>query len=89
MANTRAANVWIVDTTGAITSEVKICSIKFIAGSDASTMTIKNNASSTGTVVYEVALASGQIVDWVEVVDRSGIYVTFTGTSPKAYLYME
>jgi hypothetical protein len=86
MANTRARNVVIVDTTGAISGNLTICGIKYVPLGTTPSATIKE-ASSSGTVLWE---DSGSTNVWnpeCEIKCPEGIYVTLAGTGTKVYLY--
>lgn len=89
MANARAQNVLILDTSGQINGNLKICGIKLKAGADTATITVKADSTS-GTVVWEMsASANTQVYDAdIELSLPGGAYFTFTGTSPKAYVVL-
>lgn len=90
MANARKQNVWIIDTTGLITTTGCIHSVKLCSGVDASTAVIQN-VDDAGDTIYQIQ--SGAAADVfepnVELSVKTSFYVTLTGTSPKLYLYME
>lgn len=90
MANARRQNVWVIDTTGAITASGVIKSIKLCSGADASTVSIQADDVS-GAVVYQAqsALAADHYEPNVCLSVRQGFYITLTGTAPKVYLYLE
>jgi hypothetical protein len=88
MANIYRGNVWVIDTSGQIDGRLRICGVKLMSGSDASTVTIKQNATG-GDVVYEAKAASaGQNYDRVQM-ELDSAYVTISGTTPKVYIYLE
>jgi hypothetical protein len=90
MANARKANVWVVDTTGPIADAKHVCGVKLVAGADAATLTLKSDASTGGTVIFQIAAgASAETYNQVQIKDLSGLYATLTGTSPKAYIFLE
>jgi hypothetical protein len=90
MANLRKQNVWVIDTTGAITLPGTIHSVKLCSGADASTAVILAD-DINGKQCYQVQ--AGAAADTYEpnldIQLNRGFYVTLTGTSPKLYLYME
>lgn len=91
MANARAQNVLILDTTGQINGDLQICSIKLMSGSDAATLTVKAD-STGGTVVWEMeagAANTNVFEQDLELRLPGGAYFTFTGTSPKAYVVLK
>jgi hypothetical protein len=87
MANTRSANVIIVDTSAAYPDVKNVRSIKYI-GATTSTASIKSGASSSGTVLWEESASTNVMNSNVEIRDPEGIYVTITGTA-KVYLYLK
>lgn len=91
MANARAQNVLILDTTGQVNGDLCIKSIKLMSGSDAATLTVKADSTS-GTVVWEMeagAANTNVFESELEIRLPGGAYFTFTGTSPKAYVVLE
>ncbi len=90
MANARKQNVLIIDTTGQIDGDLKICSIKLVSSSDASTLTVKADSTS-GAVVW--AMKAGANVDAtdtdIKLTLPGGAYFTLSGTSPVAYIVVE
>ena len=90
MANLRKQNVWVIDTTGAITIPGCIQSIKLCSGADASTAVIQADDVSGKTCYQARSGAAADNYDPnVGIQLTGGFYVTLTGTSPKLYLYME
>jgi hypothetical protein len=87
MANARSANVLVVDTTAAFSVPIRICGIKYEAGSDTPSVTIKADSAS-GTVIYYVDGANDTF-DQVKIKSTGGIHVTIAGTGTKAYIYTE
>lgn len=90
MSNVRSQNVWIIDTSEQINGSFKICNIKLIGGSGASTVTIKADSTS-GAVVYQAraAINTDNYDHDVDLEVKNGMYVTMGGTGAKAYLYLE
>ena len=89
MANAKKQNVWVIDTTGAITESMVIRSVKLVGTS--ATLTIKADDTS-GAVVYEAASDTVQAFNYDHDLGlelRQGSYVTISGTSARAYLYLE
>lgn len=87
MANTKSANVLVVDTTAAFAYPVRICGIKYEAGSGSPAVTVKADSSS-GDTIYFVDGAN-DIFEQVMIKSTGGIHVTIAGTGTKAYIYLE
>lgn len=89
MANTRGANLIVVDTSAAFADATNIVGIKYVnAGGTAASASIKK-ASSSGVVLWE---ASGEDVEKFEqaaIRCPQGIYVTVTDTGTKVYVYLK
>jgi hypothetical protein len=90
MANTRAQNVWVIDTSGQIDGAHCLENVKLVTNGADATVTIKADSTS-GTVVYSARAASGSdnYDHDLGIQLTSGFYVTITGTNAKAYLYVE
>lgn len=87
MANTRAGNVIIVDTSAAFEDARYIKAIRYEAGTGTPTVTIKKGSSS-GTVMY-FADGANDLFEQVSIASPQGIHVTLAGTGTKAYIYLE
>jgi len=90
MANTRAQNVWVIDTAAQIDGSFCIDNVKLIGGSGASTVTIKADSTS-GAVVYQAraAINTDNYDHDIELEVKNGMYVTVSGTGAIAYLYLD
>jgi len=90
MANALRQNVWIIDTTGAVTLPGTIRSIKLCSGVDASTAVIRAD-DSNGAICYQAKAGSAadNLDPHVYLQLRKGFHITLSGTTPKVYLYME
>lgn len=90
MSNVRAQNVLVIDTSAGFTYAACIKNIKLVGGSDASTVTIKAD-DTNGTIVYSARAATNtdNYDHDLDIECKNGFYVTLTGTSSKAYLYLE
>lgn len=85
MANAWGANVLLVDTTAAFAIPMRICSIRYEAGSSGS-ITIKETDSSGTVVFFCDDTADG--THRVNIRTTKGIHVTCTN-SAKVYIYTE
>jgi hypothetical protein len=87
MANSRAKNVYLVDTDATTLSQnLTICGIKYI-GAAASSVTIKDE-SSAGAVLWEENATTNVWNPDLDIKSSKGIYIAITGTA-KVYLYVE
>lgn len=87
MANTRAANVIMVDTTGfTLDQTVIIGSVKYI-GNTSGTAVITVGTSGSGSMVYENSGASTQPADEI-CAKVDGLHVAITNGA-KVYIYLE
>jgi len=89
MANARKANVWVIDTDGALNESVRICQVKVKDAGAGATLTIKKGGSS-GTVIYTSTVGSN--AERIEEVDiwipkGSSPYVTLSAGT--GYLYLK
>ena len=97
MSNVRVANVHVLDTTGAVSFPMRVTSVLFVPGLDGTdngTATLKTNAASTGTVIWQSAGRAAEstvnrIKEEVQIYDSKGLYVTLTGTDSKLYIYTD
>lgn len=87
MANTRSSNVIRVDTTAAFTAPLFIRTIKII-GVAASSATIRDDASASGSILWEDATTSNRTDSDVCINATRGVHVTIAGTAV-VYLYLE
>lgn len=87
MANARAANVIVVDTTAQFSEHLRICGIKYEAGTDTPSVTVKSETSA-GTIVYFVDGAN-DIFEQVHIQNTRGFHVAIAGTGTKAYIYLK
>jgi hypothetical protein len=85
MANARAGNVIVVDTSATFAFPITIEGIRIIPGTGTPSVTIKQDDSS-GTVLYENANTSPEY-NQVCIKSSGGIYVAVAGTGTKVYLY--
>ncbi len=85
MANARAANVLIVDTSAQFDGQHRVCGVKYI-GNTNGTASIKAD-SSAGVVVYE-ADGTADIFEDIRAALNHGMYVTITNGA-KLYIYLE
>lgn len=88
MANTPAGSVYVCDTTGLLdTKNLRICSVRYIAGTGTPSVIIRKGSSS-GTTIYECAdtTSSTQQLEWFV---PGQIHVTIAGTGTKIYLYTD
>lgn len=87
MANTRAANVIYVDTTGyTLDQQVTICSVKYI-GNTSGTALITVGTSGSGSRVWEESGATNQAAEEIEA-KVDGFHVALTNGA-KVYIYLE
>lgn len=90
MANARAANVLRIDTDDTtISDKVIIRGIKFIGGSGASTVTIKDSTSSGTTLYAGAATAAQHVFEDVCIKPSKNIHIALTGTGAVVYLYLK
>lgn len=87
MANYRKGSVIFVDTSAAFAEVLEIKSIKYI-GNTSGTASLKSEASSGGSVVWEESGTANVFNGDVGLKDRAGFYVTVTN-SAKVYLYLK
>lgn len=87
MANTRANNVIVVDTSAAFEGPLYIKAVKYVAGAGASPAANIKQESATGTTIYE-ASGSGNLFEQACINAASGAYVTITDGA-KLYLYLK
>lgn len=86
MANSRAGNVILVDTTATTVAEaIEISAIKYI-GASTSSVTLKAGTSS-GNVLWEES-ATTNVFNEVQIREKDGVHVVITGTA-KVYLYLK
>jgi hypothetical protein len=87
VANTRSSNVYVVDTTATFTERFEVTSIKFVGGSAASTVIIKDGGVA-GVQVYEATAAAGVgVFEFPTIRSGNSLYVALTGAGAKVYLY--
>jgi hypothetical protein len=92
MSNVRSENVYIIDTSGALSDTVTIRSIKFVAGTGAASCSVKSGGSS-GTVVWTAATTADaqetyNAEVWIHLPAGDSPYISVSGTGAKAYLYL-
>lgn len=86
MANSRAGNVVVVDTTGTTVAEgIHIVGIKYI-GAASGTATLKAGSSS-GNPLWEES-GTANVFNQVDIKEKDGVHVIL-GTTAKVYLYLK
>jgi hypothetical protein len=92
MANAFRGKTLFIDTSGAIDATLEIEAVKLMGGSDAATISIKKGGSS-GAVMHEMEAATDTNVFEgaldLRVNKGASPYVTISGTSAKAYIYLK
>lgn len=84
MANTKAANVWYIDTTGDIDAVVNISHIKFYRTTGSGTVEIRKKGQTQ--LIWDFT-GSSNIFEDVEIRSNTGLSFVVSGTGTRIYLY--
>jgi len=86
MANTRSANVWVLDTGATILGSYHVQSIKLVGTSGAISFTLSKGSNQ----IYEASLSNGgaNYDHGLPIYLPTGFTFTISGTGAKAYLYL-
>jgi hypothetical protein len=91
MANSFAANVWIVDTDGAFPmgNNARVCGVRLMGGTAASTLVLKKGSSSGAVLLEMEAAIDTNVYEQVEINTNGGLYADIGGAGAKAYIYFK
>jgi hypothetical protein len=91
MANVKINNVIRIDTDNAVyAGPLKICGIKWKARGSTPSAQILADQNSSGTVLWESAIAADtEVFEDVSINCPGGIHVDIAGTNSILYLYLE